>query len=49
MMVAMQVPRMHRPRTSSGDTVDMVVEDDELVLEGEGEGDVRSNMGLTLS
>lgn len=42
MMVATQVPRMHRPRTSSGDTVDMAAEYGELVLEGEDEGDVRS-------
>ena len=42
MMVATQVPRMHRPRTSPGDTVDMVVGGGELVLEGEGEDDVRS-------
>ena len=41
MTVATQMPRMHRPRTSSGDTVDMMVEDGGLVLEGEGEDDVR--------
>ena len=41
-MVATQAPRMHRPRTSSGDTVDMVLGNGGLVLEGEGEDTVGS-------
>jgi len=42
MTVATQAPRMHSPRTSPGDTVDMVLGDGGLVLEGESEDAVRS-------
>ena len=42
MTVATQAPRMHRPRTSPGDTVDMVLGDGRLVQEGDGEDTVRS-------
>lgn len=39
MTVATQAPRMHRPRTSPGDTVDMVLRDGGLVLALEEEGE----------